>query len=73
MEEEMQPASVHDRQVSFDEAETFLGYRRSAIYEMIKAGRLRPVKVGKFTRFYQSELRRYLDDNTRPYRGVAAE
>jgi excisionase family DNA binding protein len=66
----MRPASIQDRQVSFAEAERILGYERSSIYQMIKSGKIRAVKVGKFTRFYESELARFLDDNTRPFQAA---
>jgi excisionase family DNA binding protein len=45
-----------------------LSVSRGLIYKEIKAGRLRPIKVGRRTLFVEEEIRRYLAD-----RGAGAE
>ena len=64
--------ALFDRQVPFDEACAFLGYKRSYIYAAIAAGRLRAVKVGKYTRIHQSELQRFRGSITRPFEAMTA-
>lgn len=47
--------------VTIEEATRLLSVGRSSIYNEIKAGRLRALKLGRRTVIATTELRRYLD------------
>jgi excisionase family DNA binding protein len=63
--------NVIENLVPFEEACTILGYKRSYLYAAIADGRLKAVKVGKYTRIPAAELRRFRNSITRPFHSVA--
>lgn len=51
---------------SVEEAAESLGISRTTLYELIKAGRLCPVHIGRATRFPVDELERYVTSLSAP-------
>lgn len=44
------------RLIAFPELTRFTTLRKTALYELIKAGELRPIKLGRKTVFVESEI-----------------
>lgn len=44
------------RLIAIPEVSTITSLRKTALYELIKAGELRPVKIGRKTLFAESEI-----------------
>jgi excisionase family DNA binding protein len=49
-----------DKMYSLPEAGDFLGLKRTAIYDRIKAGEIRAVKVGRLTKVYGRDIQAFV-------------
>lgn len=47
--------------LTFDQAAEYLHVCRSSVYNLVGAGRLKPIHIGKSARFTQRELDRFID------------
>lgn len=54
------------RVYTLDEVETILHVTRRSIYNYIKEGKLKAVKIGKFWRVTQENLEEFLSTGTKP-------
>lgn len=50
------------RLIAIPEVSTITSLRKTALYELIKAGELRPVKIGRKTLFAESEIYAWVND-----------
>jgi predicted DNA-binding transcriptional regulator AlpA len=51
--------------IPISESLHFIGLRKSATYDLIKAGQLQAVKIGKRTFLDEAEIARFLSENAR--------
>lgn len=49
-----------DKMYSLPEVSDFLGLKRTAIYERIKSGEIRAVKVGRLTKVYGRDIQAFV-------------
>jgi excisionase family DNA binding protein len=54
-------SSTSDRMITVQDVMALAQIGRTTVYEAIKRGHLRPVKVGTSTRFWRSEVMAWLD------------
>jgi excisionase family DNA binding protein len=52
---------VESRAYSIAEACAIAGVRRTTLYKNIRAGKLRAIKIGRRTFFFQDDIRRWLE------------
>jgi len=50
------PVNAAPRLIAIPAVTTITSLRKTALYELIKAGELRPVKIGRKTLFAESEI-----------------
>lgn len=50
------------RLIAIPEVSNITSLRKTALYELIKAGELRPVKIGRKTLFAESEIHAWVND-----------
>lgn len=62
---------IGDRLVDINQVSSLLSYSHRGVYRLIASGQLpRPVKVGRSTRFYQSDIQAYLQGLRTQQRGA---